>query len=404
MRILDRYILTQMLRPLAVTLLIALLVLLIERMLRVLDIVLDSNGTMRVVFELLAYLLPHYLGVALPMAFFLSVFLVFNKLSKDSELDALFNVGFSLTRLVRPLMISAFVLTLLAGFIFDTLQPHSRYAYRILFNAITNASLQALIQEGVFISIGDTTFLVNKLGADRRSLGDVFVYRAPSGRESSAVTARSGVLDTIGPTDQPQPAIRLFDGVEITAPNDPFTPQPGLNNGSTVREGSLRFAELRTTLSNNAYEALRPRGRDERELTLAELWAQRNDPPPGVASGRIIAEFHERIVRVLSVLAMPLLAVPLALGRRRSYRSYGIAIGALILVVFDQVLQTGAKMVGREQLSPLLGIWGPYFFFLGLSAWLFLRAAYRVPRHHGFVWLDWMTGLFRRRRQTPAGA
>ena len=82
----DLYIFRQILRPLAGALLVALLVLLIERMLRLLDFVLGSNGPVEVVFEILAYLVPHYMALALPISLYLGILLGFNRLSRDGEI------------------------------------------------------------------------------------------------------------------------------------------------------------------------------------------------------------------------------------------------------------------------------------------------------------------------------
>ena len=56
MSVLTRYILAQAAKPMAATLLVALLVLLAERMLRVVDLVIGWRGSLLVVFEMLGYL------------------------------------------------------------------------------------------------------------------------------------------------------------------------------------------------------------------------------------------------------------------------------------------------------------------------------------------------------------
>ena len=71
MRTFDFYILRQTVKPLAVVLVVALFVLLIERMLRLLDLVLGAQGPLQIVFEIMAYLVPHYIGLALPISLLL---------------------------------------------------------------------------------------------------------------------------------------------------------------------------------------------------------------------------------------------------------------------------------------------------------------------------------------------
>ena len=61
--IVDRYVLRQVAKPLATAMAIGLLVLLAERMVRLLDTTLGKKNSFAVVFELLAYLVPHYLGL-----------------------------------------------------------------------------------------------------------------------------------------------------------------------------------------------------------------------------------------------------------------------------------------------------------------------------------------------------
>ena len=72
-RIVDIYILRQVIKPLAGAMAIGLLVLLAERMVRLLDTILGKKNSFAVVFELLAYLVPHYLGLAVPAALFLGL-------------------------------------------------------------------------------------------------------------------------------------------------------------------------------------------------------------------------------------------------------------------------------------------------------------------------------------------
>ena len=140
MRTIDLYVFRLVLRPLVGALLVALLVLLIERMLRLLDFVLGSNGPLEVVFEILAYLVPHYMSLALPISLYLGILLAFNRLSRDGELDAFQSAGIGLLRLSRSALFIAFWVTLIAAVLFSHLRPYGRYAYQSVVFVITNAS------------------------------------------------------------------------------------------------------------------------------------------------------------------------------------------------------------------------------------------------------------------------
>src|SRR3546814_20659731 len=94
------YILRQTMGPLLAAIAVALLVLLTERMLRLLDMVLDTGSGLKLLLQLLAFLVPHSMALALPDAFFLAVLLAFSRLHQTREIDDLGSAGIGLcTRL-----------------------------------------------------------------------------------------------------------------------------------------------------------------------------------------------------------------------------------------------------------------------------------------------------------------
>ena len=373
MRTIDLYIFRQILRPLAGALLISLLVLLIERMLRLLDFVLGSNGPLGVVFEILAYLVPHYMALALPISLYLGVLLGFNRLSRDGELDAFQSAGIGIARLARPAFCTAFWVTVIAAVMFSYLKPYGRYAYQSIVFNISNASFQAFLRAGVFTEIEGTTFLVEGISPDGMRFSKVFVYEQKADGKQSVITARDGGLNTT--SEDKEPLLYLFDGVRLELP----PPGAATPDAKPASLGLLRFDELRTSLGIDTARLFRPRGNDEREFTLFELWERRFDPPPGVRSSDMLAEFHGRIVRVLSIPFLPFLAIPLALGRRRSDRSYGIVVGLLILVVYHQVLDLIENMGESQVIEPWIALWTPFVVFAVGSMLLFWRVSTRIP-------------------------
>jgi lipopolysaccharide export system permease protein len=78
----------------------------------------------------------------------------------------------------------------------------------------------------------------------------------------------------------------------------------------------------------------------------------------------------------------------LAVGRRRTHRSYGLAIGLAVLIGYNQILAAGERMVDNNDAGPVLGIWSPFAVFAALCVWLYVRKAYRVPRQAGASRLD----------------
>ncbi len=361
----DRYILNQIFPSLGMTLLVALLILLVERMLRVLDLVLGNSGPLHYVARMLAYLAPHYLGMALPFAFFLAILLTFNRLNRESEFDAFLAAGIGLHQLIRPLLLVTFVILAVVGVTLNFLQPHARYAYRALVASVKNPVLYATAKEGVFTTRGDVTFLVGSISADRETYGQVFIYEDDTEGQSAVTTAKQGVLER-QPVGKPSYAL-LYDGVRLAVPKD-----EGADEASV-----LDFSQLRVSLGDGDLGPVRPRGRDEREYTLYELWQLMHTPEQPHYRYHLVSEFNGRLVRLLSIIGLPFLAVSLALGRRRSARYYGIAVGGGTLILYHELLQFGERMVNRGG-EPALMLWTPLVCFLAISGFLFYRTAFRA--------------------------
>src|SRR3954463_242051 len=113
MKAIDRYLLRQILPTLFITLFVAALILSMERLMRLLDIAVGNGVSTLVVFQMLFNLIPHYISLALPVGLFLGVLLAFRRMSMQSELDALSSCGIGISRLIRPAVVLALLLTIL---------------------------------------------------------------------------------------------------------------------------------------------------------------------------------------------------------------------------------------------------------------------------------------------------
>lgn len=385
--VVDRYILRQVAAPLATAMAIGLLVLLAERMVRLLDVTLGKKNSFGVVFELLAYLVPHYLGLAVPAAMFLGLLFGFNKMSKDSELDAFMAAGVGLHRLARPVGALAVMLALASLLIFGWLQPHTRYAYRSVLFTVKNVEVFYLAEEGVFMQGGTRTFILDKLARRENAFERIFLFDDKKKDGLETVTAARGAL-VESPSD-PRPILRLHEGHRLEIKS-----WPTFGNDSKPPDGLVgTFETVDTPLGRISDKAFRPRGEDQRELTLPELFAALYNPPEKMSPTAIRAEFHKRLVSVSTILILPLLALPFAIGRRRGQRAYRFGIALIILVAYHEVIEQGVVTSRARGTSPYLTMWLPFALLTAFAAWRFFEAAFRVTRDRFEPWVDRFSDL-----------
>lgn len=370
--IIDRYVLRQVLLPLGASLAIGLLMLLAERLVRLLDTTLGKNNSFGAVFELLAYLVPHYLGTAVPAALFIGLLFGFSKISKSNELDAMLAAGIGLHRLAWPVFLLALVFSLASLLIFGWLQPMTRYAYRSVVFDIMSVDAFYLAEEGVFMQSGTRTFILDELNRGDSTFKRIFLfdYQGPNGAET--LTASNGVLIPV--PGQTRPVLRLNNGHRLQVER-----WPTLSKGvDPIPAGVAEFTTTDTPLGKVSKDIFRPRGQNEEELYFPELFKLQNSPPEMATLDSMRAEIHRRIVSILSMLLLPFLALPFAIGRARAPRGYRIVVALALLVSFHEIIQQGALATKSSGFSPLLTQWLPLSLLAVFAFYRFYVACFRL--------------------------
>lgn len=363
LRLIDRYLLRLLFWPLVGCLSVTVIALLLERVLRLLDVLSQSSARFGYVTQLAANLVPHYLGLALPVAFFVALFIVITKLSDGSEIDALLASGQSLERIAAPFLAVAVFLSVFSVGVFGYMQPYSRYAYRAVMHAAINAGWNGRLAGGAFIDDKGSLLTADSADLAGQSLTRVFIRRLDARGQEEIITAASADLkmDAGGKTI----TMDLKDGRRIARDT----------NG---QYRNLAFDSLTTqTPLAAAAVLLRDRGSDERELTLGELYRQAHSPNPVVSKANLLSEFYGRWARAIFLPFLPLLAFPLGLASKRGNRAPGLVMAGLLLLAFQHSLLMGQGLAKAGKLAPFPAIWVPFTVFAALAVWLFVGSRTR---------------------------
>lgn len=371
LRIVDRHVLRQVSLPLAGALVIGLLMLLADRMVRLLDTTLGKKNSFTVVFEMLAYLVPHYLGTALPAALFLGLLLGFGKMSANSETDAFMASGIGLHRLARPVIVLGALMAALSLVIMGWLQPHARYAYRSVVFDVQNVDVFYLAEEGVFMQAGDRTFIIDRLDRNKSAFEHAFIYQDKGPEGSDTVTATRGSL--IESQNGQRPTLHLQDGHRLS-----FRERPSASSTVPAVGETTEFGMADTPLGRISKEIFRPRGQDERELTLPELFAALDKPPPKATPEEVSAELSERLVTAASILILPFLAIPFAVGSRRSQRGFRTGVALVLIVVYNEIIHQGASAANNGVASPLVTLWLPFLLLALFAGWRYVTTCFTL--------------------------
>ena len=343
------YLLRRVTPPFLLALFIILLTLVLERLMRLIQLVTSEGTPAFKAFELLGFLIPHYMVTALPAALFVALMLSLRKMHEDSELTAMFATGLSLENLIRPILLLAGIVMIVMLILVSFIQPYARYGYQTAVWDLTKAQMMSNLRPGVFEELGpDITLRADTVSQGGKIFTGFFSSVTENGNRT-IITAKE--------------AIRV---AESTNPDADLTLL--LKDGKMVRESSsngtaatISFSQFYWSPPLDNLEPYGQRGQTRREMTLPELFKEGMD---GVLTTvpflEMRAEKHSRLVLVLSVPVLALLAIPLALvGSGRTGRAYGMGIGVVVLILYEKILGFGEAFAALGSLSTWTGLWTP---------------------------------------------
>lgn len=140
LRILDRYLLTELSGPFAFGLSAFTLIFSATQILNIGKLVSNQHAPLLAAIEVFLWSLPGIVVLVIPMALLLGVLLATQRLSGDSELTAMKAGGISLVRIVLPLLIAGFTISLAVLFLQEAVVPVAEDQRTYLINEVINHS------------------------------------------------------------------------------------------------------------------------------------------------------------------------------------------------------------------------------------------------------------------------
>ncbi|MFQ3595841.1 MAG: LptF/LptG family permease [Sphingomonadaceae bacterium] len=382
----DRYILRLILVPLFGTLVIAAMLLLLEKMLSLFDFVINEGGPVSVVWRMLGNLIPEYLGLGIPIGVMLGILLAFRRLALSSELDAMRAVGLSYGRMLRVPFIVAAVFALVNFGIVGFLQPYARYNYEGLRYELRSGALGASIKVGEFAQLGRGMTLRVEESLERgTNLKGIFLRIAEGNGQSIAASARSGRFLR---TDDPDIILlRLEEGTLVHDPAGDVPPRV------------LEFVQHDLPINLPPMDAFRPRGSGALELSIPELAARASDTAaPREERQQAAATLHRRLIQCIALFVLPFLAVALAVPPKRSTSALGVFLSVVLLVSYHKLTEYGERMAAIGRVDAALAQYLPFALFVAFCLWLYHVLAH-VPGGQPIGALDRWFGLLTSRLQ-----
>lgn len=219
LKTIDRFLAKAFVPPFVVTFFIALFVLVMQTLWLYIDDIAGKGVGFLLMTELVAYMSVSMIPMALPLAVLISSVMVLGNLAERYELSSLKSAGISLWRVMRPLMVFSFAVSIFSYFCSNNFIPVSNLKFKSRLHDIKYQKPTLSLDESVFNNDfqGFSIRIADK-HPDGQTIREVMVYdnrEANQGR-MTLVTADSGKMQ--GTADGKYFIMHLFNGHQYAEP------------------------------------------------------------------------------------------------------------------------------------------------------------------------------------------
>lgn len=316
----------------------------------------DLNANFLVVAQIFLLRMPQVVAYTFPMATLFCILLGFNRMSSDSEITAFMSAGVSFVRLMIPVVIFGFLVSLATVLLNEMVVPKSNNRFNHLMHEIRNDIeienvIEANRHEGKVQSI---------LYAEKAE-GTHFFNLKYTELEDGKI-----VRETLAEEAVYKRTHWLFrNGYEIffDASGEPraFVKFPEMN--IIFDEGLEDIAREKLKAGNYTYQELRERiklrekqGEDQRTIR------------------RLKVDYYSKLSIPFASFAFVLIAAPLGLKPQRTGSSVGLGVSVIIIFIYYITQQT-FRGLGQSVMPPMMAAWLPNILLCVVGLWFIYKAS-----------------------------
>jgi len=358
---LDSYVFREVLNPLCMGLLVLTFALVVGRLLKLIEMMVNHGVTPLQILQLLGYIIPGFLELTLPMAILLGTLLGFGRMSADHELIAARACGISLYRLSIPVMVLATLTYALASWMAFEVRPWANSSLRAQLYHLVRSNATAGLREKIFNrSFSGLVIYVDRIKPPDTRLAGILISDERNPHEQQTIIARKGLVI---PNEKSETiTIRLTDGSIFG------TDANGVNTHIS------RFGTYDLTIRPG--EALGVIHHDPTEMSLSEL---RRVIAHGRATGHRDYEAETELAQKFTVpvatMLFALLGITLGLKPARGGQSERFGICLVFFFLYYVLMKAGEAMAQAGRINAFIAMSIPDVFFAVMALWLFHRSA-----------------------------
>jgi LPS export ABC transporter permease LptF/LPS export ABC transporter permease LptG len=360
MRIIDRYVIREVLWPFVIGLLVFTFMLIIPFLIEYAENFISKGVPALVVLRVMGTLLPSALGLTIPMSLLLGLLVAFGRLSADREFVALQACGVSLLRLMRPVGCLAILAWAATSYVLLVAVPDANQRFREITFSIVAERAEGEVRPRVFFEdFPDVVLYVRDIPPSGVGWSDVFVSVTRAGQPPTVYLARQGrvVIDRERRTVE----MVLEKGSSHSADQD-------------GKYAVARFERLLLSLNPDTVFPREGPAKGAREMSIPELRARAAElEREGIYPHSELFEIQKKFSIPFACFVFALIGLALGASSRRDGKLASFVIGLGIIFSYYVLLWLGQSLVRGHIVPPWLAAWLPNIVLGALGGLLFLR-------------------------------
>ncbi len=357
MKIIDRYILSEMLGPMIFGLATFTILFFAGGQLYVITkLIAEGKASISTALTYMINTMPAILVFTLPMGVLLGALLAFGRLSGESELIAIKAGGTGFLRVSIPAVFLSFVVALLALYINNALAPNSTYiAQNILIDQFMRDD--DLIRENMTINDTqdgmDRTIFSRKLIAkenrmesvtiqyfqEDRRVREVFAYNVIYKPGENKWYLMEAYINDFGENQEPQ---YFSANKEIYLPLDKSPDQ-------LARDRSRRPEEMDRAMLRERLLEMEEEGFESQEQVRRY--------------NEYEVAYHQKIAIPFTCFVFGLFGVPLGVRPQRTSKALGLGLSIIFIFIYYVLMSLGMAYGNKGDIHPFMAAWIPNIIF-----------------------------------------
>ena len=356
MRIIDRYIIREIIPPFLIALLVFTFILIIPFIIDLAEQMIAKGVPWTTLLKLMATLVPGVAALTIPMALLIGILVAMGRLSADREVVVLMACGVSPYRLLQPILFVGVVCWGLSSWVMLKAMPDANQTFREISQKIVMDRAEGEVRPRVFFEdFPNLVLYVNEVPIGGTGWTDVLAADSRNPAQPVILLAKRGrmVIDREARTIQ----MVLEEGTRHTTKLDDPT--------------AYEVARFDSTIMSLDPESVFPRqgpARGDREMAIEELHAKAEEMrAQGISPHNQVMEIHKKFSIPVACFVFAILGLALGATSRKDGKLAAFVLGIGVIFAYYVVMYGGEALAKGHWLPAWLAMWLPNFILGGVG-------------------------------------